>query len=54
MCYEFDRLYEKARAAEHLRKKLKSPEERKEQGPAATPAKPAQPERGKQQEPVPA
>jgi hypothetical protein len=55
MCYEFDRLYEKARAVEHLRRKQKNADELKQHGRPATPAKPVEStEPGKRQEPVPA
>ena len=53
MCYEFDRLFQRARVAEQLRRKKEQAEELKKQSKTATPSKPAEPEeRPKVREPV--
>jgi len=53
MCYEFDRLFQRARVAEQLRRKREQAEELKKQAKPAAPAKPAEPEqRPKVREPV--
>jgi hypothetical protein len=55
MCYEFDEFFNRARAAEQLRRQTKLADKLKEQSKEAAPAKPAEAEEQvKEQQPVPA
>ena len=55
MCYEFDEFFNRARAAEQLRRQTKLADKLKEQGKEAAPAKPTEAEEQvKEQQPVPA
>lgn len=55
MCYEFDEFFNRARAAEQLRRQTKLADKLKEQGKEAAPAQPAAAdEQIKEPQPVPA